>query len=117
MTIKELYESIGADYEDALHRLMNDRLVTKFSLKFLDDQSFASLCAAMEAEDWETAFRAAHTLKGVAQNLAFTELGKPSAALTEALRGYEKPEDPALLEQVKSDYERTAAGIRAFQAG
>lgn len=117
MTIKELYESIGADYEDALHRLMNDRLVTKFSLKFLDDQSFASLCAAMEAEDWETAFRAAHTLKGVAQNLAFTELGKSSAALTEALRGYKKPEDPALLEQVKSDYERTAAGIRAFQAG
>ena len=35
MNLKECYNSIGADYEDVTRRLMNERLVKKFVLKFL----------------------------------------------------------------------------------
>lgn len=64
----------AADYEDVSARLRSDRLIQKFLLKYLDDPSFDQLCAAMAAKDREEAFRAAHTIKGVCQNLSFTRL-------------------------------------------
>ena len=60
----------------------------------------------------EAAFRAAHTLKGVAQNLGFQKLYLSSAALTEALRGPKPLTDPALREAVALDQ---AALLRAIQ--
>ncbi len=112
MNLKECYKAMGADYEDVIRRLMSERLVEKFVLKFLDDGSFSMLCEALEAGDWEQAFRAAHTLKGVSQNLSLTRLGESSSALTEALRNHTAPEDPALFAQVKEDYEKAVQVIR-----
>lgn len=40
---------MGADYEDVLSRLRSEVLVRKFALKFLDDDSYANLKAAMES--------------------------------------------------------------------
>ena len=42
---------------------------------------------SLAAQDWETAFRASHTLKGVAQNLGMEHLYQVSSALCEAVRG------------------------------
>lgn len=69
MSLKECYDKMGADYEDVLSRLRSEVLVRKFALKFLDDDSYANLKAAMESGNAPEAFRGAHTLKGVAQNL------------------------------------------------
>lgn len=41
----------------------------------------------MAARDAEGAFMAAHTLKGVSQNLGFDNLYEPAVVVTEALRG------------------------------
>ena len=46
----------------------SEALVRKFVLKYPNDPSFGQLKDALAAQDWETAFRASHTLKGVAQN-------------------------------------------------
>ncbi len=61
---------------------------------------------SMEAGDMTEAFRAAHTLKGVCQNLSITALYHSSAELADRLRdGQEYGEDVApLLERVKKDY-------------
>ena len=83
MSLKECYDKMGADYEDVLSRLRSEVLVRKFALKFLDDDSYANLKAAMESGK---AFRGAHTLKGVAQNLGFGPLYKAAAEVTESLR-------------------------------
>lgn len=48
MSLKECYDKMGADYEDVLSRLRSEVLVRKFALKFLDDDSYANLKAAME---------------------------------------------------------------------
>lgn len=117
MTLQECYAALGGDYDDVLGRLRSDRLVQKFVLKFLTDPSYDSLCAAMQAQNQEEAFRAAHTIKGVCQNLSFFTLYHSSSALCEALRGGWSPEAPALFEQVQADYQRTASAIRTFQAG
>ena len=115
MTLRECYAALGGDYDDALGRLRSERLVNKFVLRFLDDKSCDLLCASMEAKNYEEAFRAAHTIKGICANLSFTVLGKSSSELSEALRYGYTPGADALAEQVKEDCRRTAAAIRAYQ--
>ena len=93
MTLEEFYTAIGGNYQETMQRLPSETMIRKFIHKYPSDPSYASLSAALEAQDWPTAFRAAHTLKGVAQNLGFGILYKTAAALTEALRGPAAPAD------------------------
>ena len=115
MTIQECYAALGGDYEDVLGRLYSEALVKKFVGKFLADQSFSLLESSLSAENYDEAFRAAHTLKGVSQNLSFTSLHNSSHELTEALRAKDYARAAQLFATVSRDYERTAAAIRAFQ--
>ena len=117
MTLQELYKAIGADYDEVLGRLRSERLIQKFALRFPDDGSFDLLCRSLDEGNYEEAFRAAHTIKGVCQNLGFTGLGASSSELTEALRsGTPAPNTPELLDRVRQDYRLTVDAIRAFQA-
>lgn len=116
MTLQECYTALEGDYEEVLSRLRSERLIQKFVLRFLDDPSFRLLCDSMDSQNWSEAFRGAHTIKGVCQNLGFTLLGRSSSQLCEALRDGYHPEAPALARQVKADYEKTVAAIRAYQA-
>lgn len=47
MTIQECYEAIGGNYEDVLRRLRSEVLIRKFTLKFLEDQSYSLLKQAL----------------------------------------------------------------------
>ena len=87
ISMREAYEKIGANYDDACARLMGDEMLARFALKFLDDESMDKLEVAMAAGDAKGAFMAAHTLKGVSQNLGFDNLYEPAVVVTEALRG------------------------------
>ena len=116
MTLKECYAALGGDYASVMGRLPSEKFVQKFVLKFINDGSYDLLLRSLEAEDYAEAFRAAHTIKGVCQNLDFTTLYRSSSALSEALRNGFSPEAPALAEQVKADYQKTVGAIREYQA-
>lgn len=118
MDLKECYAELGGDYEGVVGRFHGERLVLKFSLKFLEDGSYAMLCDALQNGRMEEAFRASHTIKGVCQNLGFTRLYESSAALTEALRDRTAPlpETDGLFAKVTEDYEATTAAIRRLQS-
>ena len=116
MTLQECYAAMGGDYEGVMGRLRSERMVQKFVLKFLADGSYELLLSSTEAENWAEAFRAAHTIKGVCQNLGFDRLYKSSSELSEALRNGFTPEAPALVERVKEDYQQTIQAIQAYQA-
>ncbi len=58
MTLQEFYTVTGGNYEDALGRLHSERLVQKFVLKFLNDDSYSLLCRSLEEQNMEEAFRA-----------------------------------------------------------
>ncbi len=116
MTLKECYAAMGGDYDDAIGRLRSERLLSKFVLKFLDDGSYRLLLDSLENGNGEEAFRASHTIKGMCQNLSFTDLGHSASELTEALRAG-RTDVQGLLDQVKADYARAEEAIRAFQAG
>ena len=64
---------------------------------------------------FEEAFRAAHTLKGVTQNLSFTKLYHSSHAITEALRAKDYDLAKERVTQVEADYQQTAAAIQQYQ--
>ena len=53
---------------------MNENMVRKFVLKFPQDNNMALFEESWAKKDYETAFRAMHTLKGVSVNLGFTAL-------------------------------------------
>lgn len=116
MTIQECYAALGGDYEEVLGRLYSEALVKKFVGKFLADQSFSSLESTLKAENYEEAFRAAHTLKGVSQNLSFTKLYQSSHEITEALRTKNYDLALQLFSTVEADYLQTAGAIQAYQA-
>lgn len=86
MNLRECYEAMGADFDAVLFRLRSEGLIKKFVLKFVDDPSYSQLEQTMQAEDYKEAFRAAHTIKGVAQNMGFDGLSQSSSDLTECLR-------------------------------
>ncbi len=118
MTIRECYEMFGGDYEDVFSRLRTEERIEKFIIRFLDDESYDRLCECIASDDAEGAFRAAHTLKGIAQNFSFTKLYISGEEITEVLRpGSEKPDADlkALLENVTRDYEKIINAIQAYR--
>ena len=116
MTFQEFYQTIGGDYNEVLARLSSERLVQKFVLKFPNDGSYQLLRSALEAGDYAEAFRAAHTIKGICQNLGFTSLLASSSNLAEVLRSGEAVDASALAAQVAEDYERIISAIQALNA-
>lgn len=113
MTVNECYKAMGGDYEDVMRRLRKDERVEKFLLKVLDDKSFQLLTDSMEARNMDDAFRAAHTLKGICQNLSLSRLYHSSSELAEKLRNNREysQELDAMVAQVKEDYDATVAAI------
>ena len=115
MTLRECYAAMGGDYEGVTGRLRSERLVQKFVLKFLDDKSYELFRTMMAEGNYEEAFRGAHTIKGVAQNLGFTRLLESSSRMSDALRHGWTPEADSLTGQLAEDYEATVAAIREFK--
>lgn len=101
--LEELYRRLGGDCKSVLQRIPSEAMVCKFVHKYADDPTYSQLQAAVQAADWETAFRAAHTMKGLAQNLGFERLYRSAAALTEAMRGPKPLTKPALLSAVEEE--------------
>lgn len=112
MNLKECYSALGGNYESVLSRLMTEKLVNRFVLKFLNDASYENLVNSLKDENIEEAFRAAHTLKGVCQNLSFDRLFESSNAITEVLRDGNITMANEILPKVELDYKQTIDAIK-----
>ena len=115
MTIQECYKKMGADYQEVLGRLHNEAMIGRFVRMFLQDDSFQILEEALRRGDVKEAFRGAHTLKGVCQNLGFDALYAPASALTEALRGGTLDGADTLFPPVEKEYQRVVAALKELE--
>lgn len=61
--VETLYQIAGGDYAGVIGRLRTNERIAKFVTMFADDASYTNLIDNMAAENWDEAFRAAHTLK------------------------------------------------------
>lgn len=114
MTLKECYAAVNGDYDGAMKRLRSEKLVLKFVNKLLEDPNVPALRAALAAGDQDTAFRAAHTIKGVCLNLGFTKAGDSISRLTESLRTEITAEATILMAEFEADYAELARTMQAL---
>jgi len=115
MTLQECYAAMGGSYEEAVERLHSDALVQKFILRFLDDRSLELFFTSVKEKDYEEAYRAVHSIKGVSQNLGFTRLLESCSEMCKELRSGWTPEACALTGRLESDYRATKDAIERFQ--
>lgn len=116
MTVKECYDIIGGNYEEAKKRLMDDTRIAKFLGMFLRDKSMQVITDALENKDYQEAFNGAHSLKGVSQNMAFARLSKAVEALTEDLRGGNSSDNTMdLYRETETIYQLILQTIKEFQ--
>ena len=116
MDLEALYEQVGGSAREVLKRIPSEKMLRKFVGKYLADPTFGNLESAVAAQDWKGAFLAAHTLKGVAQNLGFDKLQRSASELTEALRGDKPLTDMALLKKVQEDQKELVEAIGKLDA-
>lgn len=77
----------GMNVKDAMSRFMGDEELFELCFKqFAHDKGFERLEEAIKAKDYDAAFKAAHSLKGVAGNLGLETLFESLSELVETLR-------------------------------
>ena len=113
MTIDEFYLEVGGEYSAVLGRLMTDQRILKFIAKFPGAKDYSEFKEALAAEDYPTAFRAVHSLKGVCLNLEFGNLARSSSVVCELMRPGVKPEIDisGLVADIDRDYRATLEAI------
>ena len=107
----ELFLIFFCERDTVLIFFPSEAMIGKFVRKYANDPTYNRLTAAVEAKNWKDAFLAAHTLKGVAQNLGFDRLQKSASALTEAVRGAVPLTDESLFEEVCKDQKEIVEAI------
>ena len=104
MDIKKFYELTGSDYQSALAIMMNDMLIERMIKKFMEHNSYQGIIEAYEANNIKDVFAQAHSLKGVAGNLALTRLFLVASDLTEATRDKSEANIDSEIEKLKKAY-------------
>ena len=86
MSLKQFYDSISGNYEDAIERMTDEKFIQKYVIKFSGFDEFYAMKNAIQSDDWTEAFRNCHSLKGMAGNLGFVKLFKITSELCDILR-------------------------------
>lgn len=85
--LEAIYGRYGMDYPATIERCEGDEeMLTELLSMFATDGGFSCLCAALDSGDVQTAFRAAHALKGSTGMLGMTRLYIVLCDMTECLR-------------------------------
>lgn len=122
MTLSELYQRIGGDYDQALRVLRVEKLMDKHIRKLTKNGVIDNLLDAGRDMDPARLFEAAHAAKGVCANLGLTKLADGASQLAEEFRpgnGRRLTDDQvaAKLADIAALYAVTAEDIRQYENG
>ena len=122
MTIKELYDRIGGNYDQAVRVMKSDRLIDKYVRKLTASQVAESLAEAGKTMDPVKLFESAHAMKGVCSNLGLEALANAVNDITEEFRPgnarrLSDDDVRARLDAIARQYQITAEGIRDYEQG
>ena len=120
MTLQELYQNIGGDYEQAIGVLRVEKLVDKHIRKFTKNDVVERLLTAGESMDPTELFEAAHAMKGVSSNLGLVALSDAASELTEEYRpGNERKlsddEVKTRIQSIRDLYSLTVEKIQRYE--
>ena len=115
MNVKEFYISTNSDYPRALSIMMSDSLIERMINKFMANNAYQDIVNAYDKKDYASIFPLAHTFKGVAGNLALTELFEISSIITEATRNGATPNLDKEIEILKERYQRLENSYQKYR--
>ena len=120
MTLQELYQTIGGDYDQAVRVLRMDKLIDKHIRKLTKNGVVEALLDAGKAMDPTQLFETSHAVKGICANLGLTELSKAASEISEEYRPgnsrtMSDQEVAARLGHIEEMYQKTADGIRKYE--
>ena len=105
MTIDDL-KRFGANTEEGIHRCMgNENFYLRLVKMMPKDQNFCILYDSIEKGDLDSAFEAAHALKGALGNLSITSLYDPVLNITELLRARTSMDYTPLVAEIRSKHQ------------
>ncbi len=103
---KDILEKAGVDIASAMDRFDNDEsFMMMFVKKFTKDTSMESLSRAVEEKDYDTMFRAAHTIKGISGNVGLTKLYTVCDELVKKYRAGDNEGAMAVYPDIKKAYD------------
>ena len=113
LSMRECYELLGEDYDSVIQRLECDEANVEPAIReFLYDEHFITFVDAMNEHAVEKAFRAAHTMKGIAANLGFEKFRSVFSEITEYLRKGDYDNAHDLLVPVGKEYIRIISVLK-----
>ena len=113
LTLRECYLLAGESYDDLLSRLGCDENIIYNAVKeFMLDLHYIRLLRAIENRDTETAFKAAHTMKGISANLGFTKMYSAFSLVTEELRSGNIEKAAELMTRATDEYQKIIAALK-----
>ena len=120
MTLKELYQQIGGDYDQALRVLRVEKLVDKHIRKLVKNGLIEALVNAGEAKDPTQLFETSHAVKGNCANLGLTNLSAAASEISEEFRPgnprcFSDEEVKEKLKQIDVMYRQAAEGITLYE--
>ena len=110
---KEIFAAYGVDYDATLRRFAGNTALYLRVLGMLpNDKSLEKLGVAIDSGNLDSAFEAAHTLKGIAGNLGLTPLFDAVRTIVEPLRVREDRSDYVqLYTVVQAEYQKAEAFV------
>ena len=114
-TRKKYLEDLGVDFAVTIPRFLDrEDFYLRMLGKFMEEPYIEDIEKGLESEDYEAAFRACHSLKGVSVNLGLDRLYEKTLPLTEALRQapYNRERILAHFAQVKQSFDINIEGIK-----
>lgn len=109
MTLKDFYDQIQGNYQEAISRMMNDAFVLKMLTRFYEKDELENLLNAYQEKNFADVFSFAHALKGVSGNLALSNFYKLIQDITEKTRHHENSKELNLDQELmllKEEYKK-----------
>ena len=119
MTLKELYELIEGDYDQATKVLRMDKLIDKHIRRLPTNTIFADIIEVGKTMDSEKLFESAHAIKGVCANLGLVKLSSAASEIAEEFRpGNERnmtdEEVAQKIDEIEELYNKSVEGISQY---
>lgn len=115
MTIVELWDELGVNKAEVLERFAGSvEVAQKCTVMYAEDTIINDLKKAVESHDYSGVERAAHTLKGVADNLGFKDVHRYSQIIVDDVRSGNYDNLSSEFEKLKAEHDKICVLAKAL---
>ncbi len=112
-TVTERLRQHHCDVDAAIQRMGTGEMYDMLVQSFVKDKSLTLYLDAFQQQDYETAYRHVHSMKGLSASFGFTALNQVACRITDALRA----KNYALTAQMNDELIRQQKDIIAIITG